>query len=176
MLRPHPARIRERARSLFQEGEKLSKIAEILDINPNTVKVWKQRDHWQRDTPETSNSSAPQILPLSPVSQQLQPQVEVEIPASLTEQQAQYSEDLTKAALTFSGWLAKQDAPGLVRVADKAYKMDSLSRKTLKLESQQPSTVIQIGVLAGHSIKTTSKRDDGRLRSVFRPKLENGGN
>ncbi len=51
MTIPVPFDARRRAKHLYWAGYTIEQVGELLDLNPNTMKSWKQRDDWDTASP-----------------------------------------------------------------------------------------------------------------------------
>jgi transposase-like protein len=131
---------REAAFKLYAEGKTVQDIAFELAIPQATVRTWKNRDGW------AARLKDPTLTPEAAVLATRMAQ-DIEIPETLPERQEQYQEQLGEAAMRFAHHVSTLEGPELVQQADRLKKIDEVSRKALKLESERPNTVIQLGIL-----------------------------
>jgi len=133
---PHPLEIREKARLLYeQQGLRLVDIESEIGINRRTVANWKRRDSWQRK----SESSA---LAIS------EP-IETDMPDTIEEAAQEYETNMRRASVIVSRRIAAMEPDAIVQKADRIKQIDATARKALKIETEKPRVVIDIGVLAG---------------------------
>lgn len=124
---------RERARQLFEGGERLTDVARELSIPENTLRCWRRRGKWAR--------AADMILVAAEATQP------TEIPETLAEKQDLYAKRMSDAAVRLAEHVATLDGQSLVKSADKLLKADQTARKALKLDKGEFNPVIQLGVL-----------------------------
>jgi len=144
----HPKEIRDKAFRLFVEGKHPNDISYELQIPVGTLYNWMRRDKWEiRKTAEQAGVDAETSVR---VAKQLAKTTKPTEPTNLTltEKQERYQELMGDAAVRLADHVATLEGPQLVAAADKLLKADQIARKALKLETEKPSTVIQIGVLA----------------------------
>jgi hypothetical protein len=141
----HPRQLRERAFALYQEGKPYTDIAYELRVSSGTIRVWASREKWKeqvkiaRANPEIDRET---VVALAKREEPL-----LDIPEELTEQQALYQANMSKAALVMSEGVAGMNAEEIVSRADKISKADIVARKALKMEPERPVPLIQIGIL-----------------------------
>jgi uncharacterized protein YjcR len=145
---------------MFCDGKAKTDIAFELQIPVGTIYAWGKRDQWDTRkgvesagvTAETSQTVA---KALAKVSKATEPS-----DMELAEKQARYQSLMGDAAVRVAEHVAALDSEALVATADKLVKSDTWARKALKLETEKPSTVIQIGVLAQSPAREAQKRSE----------------
>ena len=158
----HPKEVREHAFRLYKDGHSQIHIAHDLGIPVGTVYGWCKRDHWDmRAKAERAGVDAETAPKLARV---LTERTKAGEPSNLdlAEKQARYQALMGDAALRVAEHVATLEGDKLVASADKLFKADQIARKALKLETEKPSTVIQIGVLAN----SPAKQDEKRIESA----------
>jgi transposase-like protein len=151
---PHPGEIREQALALHKEGTPSSEIADRLNLPPATVRSWVRRQR-KKDSP-----AQPILSPVVEVKQ-VQP-IEIEIPSELSEQARVFEENMREAAVKLSYFVKNLPAAELAAKADKLHKANQTARQALRLETDRPVCVLQLGVLC-------QSPQSGRLASAIRP-------
>ena len=146
--------LREKARTLYEAGQTRREIAEATGLSLNTIAAWRKRDGWAQP------AQALEIVP----STEVEP---IEMPASFAEKQAVYTDKMSEAAVRLAHHVAALDGENLVKASDKISKGDLTARRALKLESNKPNQVIQIGILCGQQVVAESSE---RLHSAVRPR------
>ena len=152
---PLPMATRLEAKRLWEAGESYNAVAAELNVAVSSIKTWRSRDKWTRTKPEAGLAIVPESS-------------DVEIPEDLSEQAAQYEEDMRVTALKFSNHVKNLPPDQIAAKADRIKSLDGVNRKALRIESEKPQTVIQLAVLASSPARL-AKTDDGRLRSTHRP-------
>jgi hypothetical protein len=151
---PLPMDQRKRARELWEAGESYGAIECELGIKISSLKSWRKRDGWTRTKPDVAIAPA--------TSPEL-----VDVPDDLPSQQEEYESNMRRAAVAMSRKVATMPAEEIVQKADRIKSADQTSRRALRIESEKPFSVIQIGILAAPI--RPAKKDDGRLRSSHNP-------
>lgn len=127
----------------------MTDIARELKLPVGTIYSWSKRDAWsgRLEAQRLTGIDAETSKTVAKVVKVYQSRVE---PSNLdlAEKQQHYQAKLGDAAVRLADHVATLNGSELVSQADKLLKADQIARKALKLESEKPSTVIQIGVLA----------------------------
>ena len=147
---PHSKELRSRAGDLYKSGKSYQEIAEITKLPLSTLRNWCKRHGWKLAKPDQIEPTVTTAL-----------DEPIEIPGSLAEKQAVYTDHMSAAAVRLAQHVSKLDGESLVKAADKLLKSDQMARKALKLETEKPFCAIQIGVLASPQA--------GKLHSLVRP-------
>jgi hypothetical protein len=134
---PQPRKPEERARckELYQSGLNYREIAEETGVPKATLAVWAKREQWKRD-----KSDALAITTPTPVAD--------DVPDDLATAAAEYELNMRRASVIVSRRIAQMEPDTIVARADRIKQLDSTARKALKIETEKPFQVIQIGVLA----------------------------
>jgi transposase len=135
---PLDATLRAKAKTMWESGTSYGEISSQLSVNVSSLKNWKSRDKWTRA--ESSNELA--VAAPGGVDN------DVEIPEDLQEQASQYESDMRVAALKFSNHVKNLSPAELTAKAQHVKNLDGVHRKALRIETEKPSSVIQIAVLA----------------------------
>ena len=151
---PLPMDQRRRARELWESGESYGTIESQLDVKVSTLKSWRARDKWTRTKPSSDELA---VIPTEIVE-------DVPDLPTLAEKQEFFQEKTSDAAVKLAAHMGSLDGPQLVQHADKLLKATQTARKSLKLDTERPACVIQLGVLCAPV--RPARRDDGRLRST----------
>jgi hypothetical protein len=142
---------RNRAESLYRSGKSYREISEALNNLPiSTLRNWCRRHAWKITKPDTAIVTA--------ASEELG-----EVPGDLPSQQEEYENNMRRAAVAMSRKVAMMPAEEIVQKADRIKAADQTSRRALRIESEKPFAVIQIGVLAAPYKVKRHKRDVGQL-------------
>jgi len=143
---------RDRAKRLYEAGEPYRAISDTLAIPQSTLRIWRKREQWQRE---------PQVA--------IVPQSDRDpIPDTLDECAREYEANLAASAVIVSRRIAEMDADDAIRQSDKLKSFDGVARRALKIESEKPRVVIDIGILAN----SPAKRAQRALYSAVRPDSE----
>lgn len=155
---PHPKELRDRARSLYESGAGYQEINEATGLPCSTIRNWRKRDSWCR-----ANSHPDFELVIADDV----PAEAEEIPSELWDQQNFYQEKMSDSACRLAAYVATLKGEQIAAKATNLLKADAVSRKALKLETERPFQIIQIGVLA----QSPAKQDQRRraLPSLVRP-------
>jgi hypothetical protein len=154
---PSPRSKKERSycRELYLAGNSYHDISDMTQVPVSTLRNWCVRDGWKKSQPPMD------IVVAAPAESE-----PVEMPDTLPERQEFFVERTSAAAVKLAAHISKLDGEQLVRSADKLHKAIQSARTSLKLDTDRPACVIQIGVLARSPAKEASKR----LHSFVRPK------
>jgi hypothetical protein len=150
---PHPKQVREKAFALFKAGKPVSDIAFELRLSPATIRSWRSRDCWNKRLEQDPSLTSEQAIVIA--RKQKHDEL-ANLPDDLPSQQECYQQNMARAALVFSEVLKDMNGGEIIARADKLLKADQMGRKALKLETERPSTVIQIGILASKQQKRTA--------------------
>jgi len=143
----HPKATRQRAFALYKEGKPFTDIAYELRISAGTVRVWARRERWKQQVKIGRANPQMDTETITALAKRGEP---LDLPEELTEQQALYQGNMSKAAVVLSGRVAEMDGDEIVQKADKIAKADIVARKALKLETEKPSALINIAILSKH--------------------------
>jgi hypothetical protein len=143
--------VRLAAKRAWEAGESYNAVAAELNVAVSSIKSWRARDKWTRK-PEADLAIVPESS-------------DVEIPDDLSEQAAQYEEDMRVTALKFSNHVKNLPPDQIAAKADRIKSLDVVNRKALRIETEKPPVAIQIAVLAS----SPAKRDQA-LHSAIRPR------
>jgi len=157
---PLDTALRQQARSLWEAGESYGAIECEIGVKPSTLKSWRKRAAWTRTKPDE----------LAIVEQR----EELEFPEDLPSQVEQYEDDMRRAALTFSRYVAGLAGETITAKSQHIKHGDSTARKALNIETEKPRCAIQIGVLVSSPAKRSQDvlplDDEGPLPSLVRPR------
>ena len=129
-----------------KQGMPFVDIAYEIGVAAPTVRSWAMREHWrqqvkiQRENPELDSET---IVAIARRGE------EIEIPEELGEQQKLYQGNMAKAAIAMSERVKEMDTDEALSKSSKIKDLDAVARKALKLESERPSTLLQLNILAG---------------------------
>ena len=155
-----PQAQRARAIEAFERGERSYIVARELDIPEGTIRSW--RAIWRKKGGKVKPTSEAAILQRAESAEVESPELD-----TLGERQEFFIESASAAAVRLAAHVKKLDGEALVKNADKLHKALASARASLKLDTDRPASVIQIGVLC--QPVRPAKRDDGRLRSTHNP-------
>jgi len=154
---PLPVEVRARALALHANGVPSVEIADRVGVKATTIRSWIRRQR-KKDHPP-AQPIVPSVVEIAA------PDEYAEIPEDLPEQARVYEENMREAAVKFSHHVKNLPAEQIAAKADRIKSLDVVNRRALKIETEKPATVIQLGVLCQPVRKV---KDDGRLRSVHR--------
>ena len=138
---PLPRSLRAKALALSQEGQRPTEIALALGVKPVTVRSWVKR--W-RD----AGSPVPQPLAI------IEPEIDEEpIPDDPADRIAEYEDNLQRHAVRFSREVERLPSGEALRLSSRIKESDHVARKALRIESERPKCVIQIGLLTSSAIQ-----------------------
>ena len=131
---------------MYLDGKPLTDIAFETRIPASTIRAWSRRDQWdaRKGVAIAMSMDAETARAVEIASQPPQ----IDTPTDLAEKQTEYQKKFSDAAVRLARHVATLQGPELIQQADKLAKADAVARKALKLETEKPSTVIQIGILA----------------------------
>jgi len=150
---PRSKEERDHARRLYEAGEGYRAVSEAIGVPISTLRVWSKRDRWQKPHSQAA------IVPQSDRDP---------IPDTLDECAREYEANLAASAVIVSRRIAEMDADDAIRQSDKLKSFDGVARRALKIESEKPRVVIDIGILAN----SPAKRAQRALYSAVRPDSE----
>lgn len=155
---PRSKEERDRCRIMFESGSSYREISEIVGTPVSTLRVWNKREKWVRASSEQ--------LAITPAT------IADDIPETLPEQAAEYEDNLRRAAVTFSRFVAELPGEAITAKAQNLKAVDQTARKALRIETEKPMQVINLAVLAASPAKAArAKGDVGQLRSAQHPRL-----
>jgi transposase len=159
--------LRAKAKALFLAGGKtITAVAEEVGLPRSTVASFAARENWRAQLKikeELPEASAEVVQERAKSERPIYEPSDLD----LSERQEIYQSHMGTAAERLAAHVATLSGEELVKFSDKILKADTTARKSLKLDRDVPSVLINIGVLSG--TVRPAKEDDGRLRSTRSP-------
>ena len=148
---PHPKEKRERAFAMFAEGKTYEDIAFELRIPAPTLRAWASRDKWSERKQIVAAAPDLDAATSQTVAKALAKSSSVDLETSdleLAEKQARYQAAMGDVALKIANEARTLEGDELFAKAGKLKDLDAIARKALKLESEKPTTVINVALLS----------------------------
>jgi len=166
----HSPEAKERAYQLWKEKNDATEIALELAIPASTIRSWKDRYNWPdrlaiEQTPGVAiNAETAATLARHTPARAASSEFDK---LDLAEKQERYTDAMGSAALRVAEYVASLPGADIVKQADKLKKADEFNRKALKLETEKPSTVINVALLS-HSTEKQPRlvSDSSSLREL----------
>ena len=165
----HSLEVRERAFQLYKQTRDYAHVSLETGVPDATLRSWSSREKWatriaaENAIPDSNAETIKGVLKV--VSSECRPATPSNL--DLAEKQAKYTDTMGDVALRIAEHANSLEGKELVQVADKLLKADAIARKALKLETEKPSTVINVALLS-HSTEKQPRlvSDSSSLREL----------
>lgn len=159
----YPPEVKEKAFQLFCERVKMADIAARLGVKLSTVAKWSSVHGWRARYCDQQISRGremvaahpPKAAPSSSASPEildegngLDGNLRADSKLSLGESQSEYQTRMQAQALRVPALMQRLSDAGLLASAEKLAKLDGIARKALRLETDKPAVVVNIGLLS----------------------------
>ena len=131
---------------MFKQGKQFVDIAYGIGVAAPTIRSWAMREKWRQQVKIAQEQ--PELKPEEIVAIARRGE-QIDIPEELAEQQKLYQGNMAAAGIAVSARVAEMEPDEILQRSDKIQKMDAVARRALKLESERPSALLQLNILAG---------------------------
>ncbi len=151
-LEAHPAEVREKAFDLWRKGSNFDEVGAKLSIPPATIAGWSARLKWKarRHVMENGGDLVKAGF-CAPPAEETPDTISREAidGMSFDEKQQAYTDALASEAVRMAQIVRALPSNQVLSNADKIAKLDATARKALRLETDKPAIVVNVGFLAG---------------------------
>jgi hypothetical protein len=136
---------------MFKQGKQFVDIAYEIGVAAPTVRSWAMREHWRQQVKIAQEQ--PELKPEEIVALARRGE-EIEIPEALAEQQKLYQGNMAAAAIALSERVKDMGADEALSKSSKIKDLDAVARRALRLESEKPTALVQLNILAGKQTRS----------------------
>lgn len=138
--------LKQRAFALYCEELDWSLISEKTQVPVTRLHQWSSKEKWKLKRIKLKEDRTVMEAGMHTST----PEEEAELSnLTLTQLQDEYQATMQREAIKFARSLGKMPAALKLAASEKIEKQDKIARKALKLETDKPRTIINIGLLAG---------------------------